>query len=149
MHPSARLRSVSFLLTFIHCWMKAQTTAGFHVMLTSNTFNQIKCFRTFLHNWKRNGRHSNTTWRMFSALKLVVFTFTRHVHTEVDAIYWIHIDCARLHEHGHIPLCAFASCWVWSLILPSKVGFGLYYSPSQLSTMWTPVDQHLRGQWTR
>lgn len=37
-------------------------------------------------------------------------TFTRHIHTEVDAIDWIHVDCARLHEHGRVPLSAFASC---------------------------------------
>lgn len=38
------------------------------------------------------------------------FTFTGHIHTEVDAIDWIHVDCARLHKHGCVSLSAFSSC---------------------------------------
>ena len=71
------------------------------------------------------------------------FTFTRHIHTEIDAVDWVYIDCARLHEHGCIPLCAFASCRVRGFVLPTKVGFSFHYSPSQLSTICTPAAQHL------
>lgn len=72
------------------------------------------------------------------------FTFTGHVHAEVDAIDWIHVDGARLHEHGRIPLCALASCRVGGFVLPPKVGFSLHYPPPQLGTIRTPAGQHLK-----
>lgn len=72
------------------------------------------------------------------------FTFTRHIHTEVDAIDWIHIDCSRLHEHGFVPLSAFSSCRVWSFVLPTKIGLSFHYPPSQLSTICVPASQYLK-----
>lgn len=75
------------------------------------------------------------------------FTFTGHVHAEVDAINGIHVDGARLHEHGCISLRALPSRWVRGLVLTPKVGFSLHYPPPQFSTICTPADQHLRCKW--
>lgn len=92
MHQSPGLHSVSSLQPFIHCC--------FHVGYIINKHLEVEPKKGFL---KRVPLHASVE------VISMTFTFTGHVHTEVDAVDGIHIDGAGLHEHGSVPLGAFAS----------------------------------------